>query len=221
MPYDLTPEEVRVLGALVEKDLATPQNYPLTLNALRMACNQTTGRNPVVDYTEREIEDTLTNLRANGWTRIVYSPSNRAPKYRHVIEELLVLDAAQTAVLGVLLLRGPQTVGEIKTRTERMQAFATLEEVEAALSALSAPYASREDPLVVRMAPRPGQKEARWAHLLSGDPVEVAVTSAPARPRSADRGEERIADLEATVAALRAELDALRGEFDTFRSEFG
>jgi len=221
MPYDLTAEEVRVLGALVEKDLATPQNYPLTLNALRTACNQTTGRNPVVDYTEREIEDTLTDLRANGWTRIVYSPSNRAPKYRHVLEEVLLLDAAQTAVLGVLLLRGPQTVGEIKTRTERMQAFATLEGVESALGALSGPYASREDALVVRMAPRPGQKEARWAHLLSGDPVEVVVTAAPSRTRTADRGEEHIAQLEAEVEGLRSGLDALRAEFDTFRSEFG
>ena len=210
MSHDLTAEEVRVLGALVEKGLATPQNYPLTLNALRTACNQTTGRNPVVDYGDRLIEDTLTRLRANGWTRIVYSPSNRAPKYRHVLDEVLLLDA--------MMLRGPQTVGEIKSRTERMHAFDTIAEVDEALRSLSGPYASREEGLVVRLAPRPGQKEARWAHLLSGEPVEVAEVAAAPSPA---RRDDRVATLEAELAEVRAEVAALRAEFDTFRSELG
>jgi uncharacterized protein YceH (UPF0502 family) len=222
MPHDLTAEEVRVLGALVEKGLATPQNYPLTLNALRTACNQSTGRTPVVDYSDRLIEDALTRLRADGWTRIVYSPANRAPKYRHVLDERLVLDDAQTAVLGVLLLRGPQTVGEIKSRTERMHAFGTIAEVDEALRSLSGPYASREEGLVVRLAPRPGQKEARWAHLLSGEPVEVAdLTVAFAPTRSGERRDDRVAALEAELAEVRDHLAALRAEFDAFRADLG
>ena len=216
MSYELTPVEVRVLGALVEKALATPQNYPLTLNALRTACNQTTGRHPVVDYSDAEVEAALGSLRAGGWTRIVYSPSNRAPKYRHVLDELLLVDQAQLAVLGVLLLRGPQTVGELRTRTERMHAFGSLVEVDAALDALSKPYASREEPLVVRLPARPGQKEARWAHLLCGEPVDLP--DAPAAPTGV-RSSERVAELEAEVQALRSDLEILRSEFEALRAE--
>jgi uncharacterized protein YceH (UPF0502 family) len=149
----LSDEEARVVGALIEKERATPQNYPLTLNALRTACNQTTGRDPLTHYDDRTIEEALRNLRERKLTRIVYSPSNRAPKYRHVLDELLGLDGGAMAVVAVLLLRGPQTLGEIKTRTERLHPFADLGEVERTLRAL----AEREEPLAVRLPQRHGQ----------------------------------------------------------------
>ncbi len=160
----LTPEEARVVGALAEKQLTTPQYYPLTLNALVNACNQTSNRNPVVAYDEATVERALHGLRDKRLARTVLSPGNRAPKYRHLLDEALALVPEELAVLTVLLLRGPQTVGELRTRSERMYPFASLEEVEAALERLATRH---EEPLVERLERQPGQKEARYTHLLA------------------------------------------------------
>jgi uncharacterized protein YceH (UPF0502 family) len=184
--HDLDPYEVRVLGCLIEKESTTPDVYPLTLNGLRSACNQSTSRDPVVSYTDVEIDRTLTSLRGRGLTRTVHSTSNRATKYRHVLPEALGLDAAETAVLSVLMLRGAQTVGELKGRTERQHRFDTTDEVAAVLAAL----AGRDDPIVQRLERQPGQKDARWAHLLApfdaslsaGDEHVARVAAAPEPP---------------------------------------
>src|SRR5438270_5047698 len=134
---ELTAEEARVVGCLIEKAATTPQYYPLTLNALVNACNQSSNRNPVVSYDDGIVQDALASLRERGLTRIVYSTSNRATKYRHVLDEQLGLDDQELAVLDVLLLRGPQTVGELRTRTDRMAEFASLGDVEAVVDGLS------------------------------------------------------------------------------------
>jgi uncharacterized protein YceH (UPF0502 family) len=171
--HDLDPYEVRVLGCLIEKEATTPDVYPLTLNSLRGACNQSTSRDPVVAFTDLEIERALTSLRGRGLTRTVHSTSNRAVKFRHVLPEVLRLEPAETAVLSVLMLRGAQTVGELKGRTERQHRFESIDEVGAVLATL----AGRDDPLVRRLERQPGQKDARWVHLLA--PFE-----APAAARS-------------------------------------
>jgi hypothetical protein len=200
----LTPTEVRVLGCLMEKSVTTPDSYPLTVNALTAACNQTTNRFPVVRFDEHEVTAALTSLRERSLTRIVYSPSNRAPKHRHVIDEAWRLSPDELAVLCVLFLRGPQTEGELKGRTERMHPFADLAAVEATLDRL----AGRADPLTVRLPRQPGQKDARYAHLVAGEPdltlEDAAVAASGGRSLA-----ERVAALEADVAALRATIEEL------------
>src|SRR3954452_11001275 len=129
-PVNLTPVQSRVVGCLIEKEMATPDNYPLTMNALMAACNQTSNRNPVTKLEEPTVENALQNLRAMNVVRIVYSRSNRADKFRHVLDEMLALEPYHLAVLSVLLLRGPQTAGELRSRTERLHPFATQEEVD-------------------------------------------------------------------------------------------
>lgn len=161
VPHDLSAEEVRVLGCLVEKEATVPDSYPLTLNSLRTACNQSTSRDPVVSYDDHTVERALASLRARGLTRTVHSTSNRATKYRHVLPDVLGLDPAETAVLAVLMLRGPQTVGELKSRAERQHTFASSEETAAVLARLA------ERGMVRRLDRQPGQKDARWMHLLS------------------------------------------------------
>ena len=213
---ELDSVERRVLGALIEKERATPQ-YPLTLNSLRLACNQTTAREPVVSYDDRTVEEALASLRAAGWTRIVYSPSNRAAKYRHVVDEVLGLDHSETAVLCVLLLRGAQTSGEIKGRSERLHTFADLKEVETTLEGLAA----RSDPLVVRLERRPGQKDARWSQMLGGapdEPVDRAVGADGGRS-SVSEVAGQVSDLRTEVAQVRSELDDLRRRFDALLAD--
>ncbi len=222
MPFEpLTPEQCRVLGCLIEKEKATPQNYPLTLNSLRLACNQSTNRSPVVDYDEATVDAVLLLLRQQGLIRNVYSPSNRATKYRHVLAEVWHLDAPSEAVIGVLLLRGAQTVGEVKGRTERLAHLPTLDDTEAVLMRL----ADRDDPLVLRLDRQPGQKDERWVHLLGSEEHAAALGSVVALgtgvPSATAASPGRLDALEAEVAALRAELDDLRAELATFRAEFG
>jgi uncharacterized protein YceH (UPF0502 family) len=204
----LSPVQVRILGCLLEKERTTPANYPLTMNALLAACNQTTNRYPVVTFNQGTVELAIDNLKAESLLRIDYSRSNRADKYRHVLDQAMGLDSAEAALLAVLMLRGPQTGAELRARSERLHEFADQAEVDAVLARLS----RRSEPLVVRLGAAPGQKEARWAHLLSGDvPVEAAVPVAEAhRGGRADR----VQALEDSVAVLRAELDALRAEHD-------
>ena len=206
---ELTPEQARVVGSLAEKELATPQQYPLTLNSLVLACNQSTSREPVVSYAESEVERVLVGLKDAGLVRFVHpSHGGRTTKYRHVLHEVLALERGEVALLAVLLLRGPQTVNELRSRTERMADFASPADVEAVLDGLAA----RDEPLVLRLERQAGMREARWAHLLSGEVADVPAASSPSsspRPRSDDR-----------LAALEDEVRALRAEFDAFRASF-
>lgn len=197
----LSPEEIRVLGCLVEKERTVPDSYPLTLNALVGACNQTSNRDPVVAYEPSEVEAALMQLRSHGLTRVVHQQSQRAEKYRHVVGEALGLEDDTIDVLAVLLLRGPQTVNELRTRTERY--LPGVEDVDGALRVLEA----RE--LATNLGKRTGQREERWMHLLGGpvsaDEFEVRQASAPAT--SAVVG--RVAALEERVAQLEAQLKEL------------
>lgn len=161
-PGDLSAHEVRVLGCLIEKESTTPDSYPLTVNSLRNACNQSTSRDPVMSLTDHDVDKALASLRDRGLTRTVHSTSNRATKYRHVAPEALSLEPAELAVVAVLLLRGEQTVGELKSRSERQHSFESVDEVAAVLESLSA----RSEPFVRQLERRRGQKDARWIHLL-------------------------------------------------------
>jgi uncharacterized protein YceH (UPF0502 family) len=210
---DLDPVEVRILGCLIEKQRTTPDQYPLSLNALRLACNQTTNRDPVVHYDEDTIRGGLHRLGRRRYTRLASGHSSRASKYRHLLDDELGLDAADQAVLAVLMLRGPQTPGELKQRAERMQSFSDLAELEEVLTRLI------DRQLVHELARRPGQKEERFQHRLSedldGEELDAAV--APTAPAAAivpppPRRDERLDRLEAEVATLREEIAAIKGE---------
>jgi uncharacterized protein YceH (UPF0502 family) len=202
----LTPEQLRVLGSLIEKEATTPDQYPITLNALVLACNQTSNRNPIVDYSPGEVGGIVGELRALGLARVVHSPGQRADKYRQVMDEAWGLTKAELAVLAVLVLRGPQTVNELQTRTDRYGDLSELGGVDGVLHRLRNRY---DESYVVRLERQPGQREERWAHLLAGEvlvvPEQVAVTS-----RSGSG--ERVSALEAQVAALQSEVGALRAE---------
>ena len=204
----LTPVQVRILGCLVEKERTTPDNYPLTMNALLNACNQTTNRHPVVSLTEATVQNALENLRAAGLLRVDFSRSNRAEKYRHVLDEVLDASDAELALLGVLMVRGPQTSAELRARSERLHRFADQAAVDATLDRL----ADRQEPLVVRLAPGPGLKEARWAHLLAGETPPDAVAPAPGPARSGRA--DRIDALESALALLTAEVGRLRADHE-------
>jgi uncharacterized protein YceH (UPF0502 family) len=199
--HDLTPAELRVLGSLLEKQRTTPDAYPLTLNALRAACNQTTNRDPVVNYDEETIRDALARLGKRRWTRLASGHGSRAAKYRHLLEDELRVNRAEQALLAVLMLRGPQTPGELLQRTERMFHF----DGAAALHEVLDQLIERE--LAARLGRRPGQREERYMHLL-GDEEPPEETAAPA-PLAAP-ADDRIARIERELAELRAEVEALR-----------
>lgn len=220
-PLELSPPETRVLGCLLEKQLATPNVYPLTLNSLVAACNQTSNRDPVVSYSEADVAGALAALREKGVARIVYGSGQRAEKYRHVLDEVWGLDEQHRAVLGVLMLRGPQTVGELRARTDRLARFDSLGEVEQVLRLL----ANREEPLARRLERAPGQKEARWVELFSGEAAAMdaaaraeegigIVSDAPRRPPGVTEMEQ----LRAEVSELRVEVAELRGVVEALRS---
>lgn len=207
MDMQLTTVEVRVLGSMMEKEAATPEYYPLTLNALRAACNQKSNRDPVMSLDEDEVTAALESLRAKGLTTELSGAGHRVCKYGHRTGEVFNFDRREQAVIAVLMLRGPQTVGELRGRTDRLHSFDDLAGVESTLHRLM----KREPPLVARLPRRPGEKEPRWAHLLSG---EVDATSVAAEPRP------RRSPLEERVEQLEAELAALRREFEAFRAQF-
>jgi uncharacterized protein YceH (UPF0502 family) len=234
---DLTAPEIRVLGSLLEKQRTTPEAYPLSLNALRLACNQATNRDPVTDYDEPEIREALHRLSRRRWARLASGPGSRAPKYRHLLDEALALPEDEVAVLCVLMLRGGQTPGELKQRTERLHAFAGREGVQEALARLV------ERELVLRLDRRPGQKEERYEHRLGEDlegavaataptaapvaaaapvaveaPVAVSADPVAASPPAPD---PRVARLEEEVAALRAEMGELRSSLQALRADLG
>jgi uncharacterized protein len=172
---DLTPEEVRVLGALIEKQRTTPDQYPLSLNAIRLACNQSTNRDPIVEFDEATIREALERLSRRRWTRLASGAGSRATKYRHLLDEALGLDVAEISVLTVLMLRGPQTPGELRARTERLHRFDGSDELRETIERLAARG------LVAGIGRRPGQKEERYAHLMMvGDGQEEGPDPAPA-----------------------------------------
>jgi uncharacterized protein len=215
---DLDAIEVRVLGCLIEKQRTTPDAYPLSLNALRLACNQSTNRDPVVHYDEETIRGALHRLGRRRYTRLTSGHSSRAAKYRHLLDEEMKVDREEQAVLAVLMLRGAQTPGELKQRTERMQPFSSIDDLNEVLTRLI----DRE--LVAQLARRPGQKEERFAHRLSEDsdePETVAAAPAAAIVPPPPRRDERVEKLEGEVAALRAEVGELRAELAALRSELG
>ena len=201
--------QIRVLGCLLEKQQTTPDAYPLTLNALRMACNQTTSRNPVVDYDEATVREAAQRLGQRGWARLASYHGSRSVKYRHLLDDALALSPDERALLCVLMLRGPQTLGELKQRTEKLHSFADLSSVEETLDRLT----SRE--LGRWLERRPGQKEARYMHLLEEDLSENAEPTdadPPSRQTEPD-------DLAGEVARLRQELDAVRRDVDALREQ--
>jgi uncharacterized protein YceH (UPF0502 family) len=239
---DLSAPEIRVLGCLLEKQRTTPDAYPLSLNALRLACNQATNRDPVTEYDEAIIRDALHRLSRRRWARLASGAGSRAPKYRHLLDEALGLPEDELAVLCVLMLRGAQTPGELKQRTERLHPLADLGAVLDALERLI----GRE--LAVRLPRRPGQKEERYAQLLGDDapdgeapavaaprddedggPAPIAPRPAaasapapsPAAPPAPAAPDPRVTRLEEEVAALRADLGALRASLDALREELG
>jgi len=211
----LLPAQARVVGSLVEKELTTPDSYPLSMNSLLAACNQTTNRNPVVSYDEPTVSNAIENLRAEGLVRVVYSRSNRVDKYRHVLDEVLELEVPQRAVLAVMLLRGPQTTAELKTRTERLHPFDDDDAVEAVLQGL----AQRQEPLVARLERRPGQKESRWAHLMSGQPAVDQYQ--PSEDEARTTRVDRVALLEARIEVLEEDVGRLRADHQAMSEKLG
>jgi hypothetical protein len=199
--------EIRVVGCLLEKQRTTPDAYPLSLNALRLACNQATNREPVVEYDETTVVEALRRLALRGWTRLTSGAGSRARKYRHLLSDALGLDDAELSVLAVLMLRGPQTPGELKQRTERLHGFADLAEVHGALDRLI------ERGHVERLPRRPGQKEERYRQLLGGEEAAagtVAENEDSAAPSLGDEDEGRLDRLERELGELRDEVRELR-----------
>ena len=216
----LTPAEARVLGSLVEKHLTTPDYYPLTLNALVAACNQKNNRDPVVEYDEKTVIRALDGLRAKKLAWLVSPAGARVAKYEHRLHESRPgIGQPELALLSVLLLRGAQTLGELRTRTERMHLFPTLEAAEEVMQRLI----HRDEPLVVRLPRLPGHKESRFTHLFCGAPDVAPLLVPPSEPaRVAVEAEDaRMAALEAQVAGLREDVVSLRAELAQFKAQFG
>ena len=205
---DVDAVEIRVLGCLIEKQRTTPDAYPLSLNALRLACNQATNRDPVVAYEEREIKAALDRMSNRGWTRFASGVSSRALKYRQLLNEALGLSESEISLLGVLMLRGPQTVGELKQRSERLHRFGSIAEVGDVLEGLT----QRE--LVARLERRQGQKEERWQQLLGGDAEATAEPVAPVVTPEADEGADRIGAIEERLERLEGAFDELIARLD-------
>jgi uncharacterized protein YceH (UPF0502 family) len=233
---ELTAEEMRVIACLAEKQLTTPAQYPLTLNALTLACNQATSRDPVVSYDESMVEATVTRAKTMGWARFFHPSHGRsALRFGHALDETLALDTRQLALMTVLMLRGPQTLAELRTRTQRMAEFADTREVESDLDGL----ARREPPLVQRLGRQAGQKEERFVQLVGPLPAASSAptpSGAPAvvswleqdSPVSLDEQADNLVpdatahqSLQAEVADLRVEVAALRRDVDDLRSQLG
>ena len=221
----LTDIEVRILGSLIEKEVTTPDNYPLSLNALTAACNQTSNRDPIMQLEESAISESIVALRRRSLVRAIQPSGSRVTKYSHLLGEALNLDARELAVLDVLMLRGPQTAGELNARTGRLAEFADIAQIETTLEGLSTRQPAA---LVLKLPRRAGQKEMRYAHLLGGTPAQSDVeessesmTPAPRRTASAGAADVgQIAMLEQAVEDLKSEVAKLRAQFEEFRSQF-
>jgi uncharacterized protein len=217
MAENLNDVEARIVGCLIEKQLTTPEYYPLTLNALTAACNQKSNRDPVVLYDETTILTAIDSLRDKNLVYLFYGSSSRAVKYKHMLPSVYELEPPAVAVIAVLLLRGPQTIGELRERTGRLHEFSSLGEVSETLDTL----VNREPPLIAKLDRQPGQKEARFAHLLSGDVKMEDLSPAREKPAAlAKDPDERIGKLEREIESLRSELTAFRETFDEFRKQF-
>jgi uncharacterized protein YceH (UPF0502 family) len=217
MELRLTATEVRVLGSLIEKDITTPEYYPLSLNALVNACNQKSNRDPVMQLDEDAVRDALEGLQQQRMAGPARGADSRVTKYEQRLQEVFNFTRPEIAVLCVLLLRGPQTPGELRGRAERLHRFEALEDVQSALQKLM----QREPPLAKILPRQPGTKESRYAHLLAGDVVVVEGPSpvgAPVEPNTADA--ERVARLEEEVAALRREFSEIKDQLERFRKQF-
>jgi uncharacterized protein YceH (UPF0502 family) len=218
MPEKLTDIEARILGSLVEKQLTTPEYYPLTLNSLITACNQKNNRDPVVSYDEATVSRALEDLRDRNLVYVFYGSTSRVPKYKHMLPSFYELEPAQVALVSVMMLRGPQTLGELRERSGRLHQFENLGEVRETLDKLM----RRDEPVIAKLPPQPGQKEARFAHLLSGEIniEELAAASASARMSRSPVDNDRTSALEARVASLENEMAQMRQMFDDFRKQF-
>jgi uncharacterized protein YceH (UPF0502 family) len=211
----LNETEIRVLGSLIEKQITTPEYYPLTLNALTAACNQKNNRNPVLALSEAEVERGLDSLREKNLAYVFHGSTSRVPKFKHVAPEVLQLNPAELAVMCVLMLSGPQTVGEIRTRASRLHQFSGLEEVDETLHGLS----TREtEPLVMKLPRQSGQKDARFVHLLAGQP-DVEIFEAATVAKSGAQ-KDRVSQLEAEVQALTEQVNDLAAQFAEFKKQF-
>ena len=215
----LTENEIRVLGVLIEKQITTPEYYPLTLNSLTAACNQKNNRNPVLSLAESDVERALDSLREKNLAYVFHGSTSRVPKYKHVAPEVLQLNPAELAAMCVLMLSGPQTVGEIRTRGSRLYDFKGMEEVDETVHAL----ATREsDPMVVKLPRQPGQKDARFAHLLAGELAAEAIAEsvAPSRPARREHEVDRVSNLEAQIQTLTKQIEGLTAQFEEFKKQF-
>jgi uncharacterized protein len=216
----LNEYELRALGAMVEKHIATPDYYPMTLNALVNACNQKNHRDPVVSYDETIVAKALDNLREKNLAYVFHGSEARAPKYGHLFPKAFDLSEAETPLMCVLILRGPQTSGELRSRTQHLRSFGSLAEVETLLQGLSL----REEPLIVKLPRQPGSRESRFAHLLGG-PVEVELSEEPPHPAPSvlqrHSENDKIAKLEEEIASLRMELSDLKQQFAELKRELG
>jgi hypothetical protein len=218
MSLDLQPVEARILGCLLEKERTTPENYPLSLNGLIAACNQTTNRDPVTAYDEKTIDPGINGLREKKLVTVVFGAGSRVQKYRHNLGEHFNLERGDVAVMTVLLLRGPQTAGELRSRTERMFHFASIEELESCLDGL----ARGDSPLVKLLPQQPGQKERRYVQLFSSEPEggwQAAVRETPVVVRAAP-DVAVLEELRLQVAGLREEIAELKAQFAEFKRQF-
>ncbi len=217
MPEIINEIEARILGSLVEKQLTTPEYYPLTMNALVNACNQKNNREPVMSLDDTTVTAAIERLRDRNLVYVYYGSTSRVPKYKHMLPSVYELEPAEVAVVAVMLLRGPQTLGELRTRTERMHEFSGLGEIQETLDGLS----RREDPIVVKLPVLAGQKEARFGHLLSGEiDIEALAMAHPSRAAQAESSNERMSKLETEVGELRTEIESLKTTFEEFRRQF-
>src|SRR6266536_840809 len=218
MPTKLTDTEVRVLGSLIEKQVTTPEYYPLTLNALTLACNQKNNRNPVTALSEAEVERALDSLREKNLAYVFFGSTSRVPKYKHVAENLH-LSPPELAVICVLMLSGAQTAGEIRGRAYRLHEVTGLEEIEQTLHSLST---KDPEPLVIKLPRQTGQKEARFAHLLAGEVKIEELDGEPPVSKQTRRSieSEKVVSLEHQVESLAAEVESLRRQFEEFKKQF-
>ncbi len=215
LPTTLDPVAVRVIGCLIEKALATPDHYPLSLNALTNACNQSSNRDPVMSLDEGTVSQAIDSLRRAGLVRSIQGVGSRVPKYQHLLAEAGELSRPELAVLCVLALRGPQTQAEVRTRAARLMSSDDASGLDAALDGL---VNAEAQPLVARLSRRPGQKEVRYAHLLAGEITDVDEESDA--PRETEPATDRLAALEQLADELRNEVADLRAQLESFRKQF-
>ena len=215
MTQKLTEIEARVIGCLIEKELTTPEYYPLTMNALVAACNQKSNREPVVSYDEQTVQKALDDLRERNLAYVFYGSTSRVPKFKHILDKVYELERSEIAVICVLLLRGAQTLGELRGRTDRLYDFSGLGEVNETLDNLM----RRDEPLVVKLERQPGQKEVRYAHLLSGE-IDAAAYAKEVTSSAKPVENERLATLENELENLRSEFNSFRQSFEEFKKQF-